>query len=84
MATGARQALNADVAVAVTGVAGPGGGTPEKPVGLVFIAAKSPDGEFAERWQLEGDRQAIRERATEQAFRLLHKLLSQTARNTRA
>ena len=45
MADGARTALGADVAVAVTGVAGPGGGTDEKPVGLVHVAAIRPDGE---------------------------------------
>jgi PncC family amidohydrolase len=83
MAAGAQRAFAADVTLAVTGVAGPGGGTPEKPVGLVFIAAKSPDGDFAERVQLEGDRQAIRDQATEHALRLLRKLL-QSATNTRA
>ena len=84
MAAGARRALGADVALAVTGVAGPGGGSEEKPVGLVYLAAQSPDGEFAERVQLEGDRQAIRELATDQALLLLQKLLKQSATNTSA
>jgi len=82
MAAGARRALAADVAVAVTGVAGPGGGTPDKPVGLVYLAVKSPDGDFTERLHLEGDRQAIREQATDAVLRLLHRHLTQTRTNT--
>jgi PncC family amidohydrolase len=84
MAAGARRALAADVAVAVTGVAGPGGGTPDKPVGLVYIVVDSPDGASTEKLQLEGDRHAIRERATEAALRLAHRHLTQAATNARA
>jgi nicotinamide-nucleotide amidase len=82
MAAGARRRLGADVCVAVTGIAGPGGGTPEKPVGLVFVAARSPDGDFAETLQLNGNRDAIRTEATENALRLLHRVLTQSAKNT--
>jgi PncC family amidohydrolase len=84
MATGARHALAADVAVAVTGVAGPGGGTPDKPVGLVYITVDSPHGSSTEKLQIGGDRQTIREQATETALRLVHRHLTQPARNARA
>jgi PncC family amidohydrolase len=82
MATGARHTLAADVAVAVTGVAGPGSGTPDKPVGLVYVTVESPDGDSTERLHLEGDRQAIRAQATAAALRLLRRHLTQTLTNT--
>jgi PncC family amidohydrolase len=83
MAAGVRRALGADVAVAVTGVAGPGGGTPTKPVGLVFLIAESPDEDSAKELHLAGDRQAIREQATDAALRLLHRVLTQSTTNAR-
>jgi nicotinamide-nucleotide amidase len=81
MATGAQAALAADVAVAVTGVAGPAGGTREKPVGLVFIHAESPGGSSARRIRLPGDREAVRARATAVALHTLRLLLTQAATN---
>jgi nicotinamide-nucleotide amidase len=75
MAAGARERLGADVAVAVTGVAGPGGGTPDKPVGLVFAHAAGPDGELAARTELPGDREMIRGRATAASLHLVRRLL---------
>ena len=75
MAHGARQRLGVDVAVAVTGVAGPGGGTPEKPVGLVFLHAAGPAGELAQQFELPRDRDWIRSRATVAALHLLRRLL---------
>jgi nicotinamide-nucleotide amidase len=78
MARGARQRLGADVAVAVTGVAGPGGGTEEKPVGLVFLHAVGPGGEKARRIDLPGDREMVRGRATAAALHLVRRLLTQT------
>ena len=75
MAAGARERLGADVAVGVTGVAGPGGGTPEKPVGLVFAHAAGPDGELAVRTELPGDRELIRGRATAASLHLVRRLL---------
>ena len=78
MAAGARERLGAHVAVSVTGVAGPGGGTPEKPVGLVFLHAQGPDGSLARRLDFPGDRDAIRGRATVAALHLVRTLLSQS------
>ena len=75
MAEGARRALDADVAVAVTGVAGPGGGTPEKPVGRVHIHAAGPDGSLARVLDLPGEREQVRVRATVTALHLLRALL---------
>jgi nicotinamide-nucleotide amidase len=75
MAAGARVRLDADVAVAVTGVAGPLGGTPEKPVGLVFAHAIGPDGEKSVRTELPGDREMIRGRATAASLHLVRRLL---------
>jgi nicotinamide-nucleotide amidase len=76
MAAGVRERLGADVAVAVTGIAGPGGGSPEKPVGLVDLHAEGPDGVLARELDLPGDREAIRARAAVAALHLLRTLLT--------
>ena len=78
MATGAREALSADVAVSVTGVAGPGGGTAEKPVGLVYLHAVGPDGELARRLDFPGDRETIRLRAAVAALHLVRRLVTKS------
>jgi competence/damage-inducible protein CinA-like protein len=78
MAEGARSSLGADVAVAVTGIAGPGGGTPEKPVGLVHLHASAPGREVARDLHLPGDREAIRRRATAAALHVLRELLARS------
>jgi competence/damage-inducible protein CinA-like protein len=78
MAEGARSSLGADVAVAVTGIAGPGGGTSEKPVGLVHLHASALGSEVARELHLPGDREAIRRRATAAALHLLRELLAQS------
>jgi nicotinamide-nucleotide amidase len=77
MAAGARERLGADVAVAVTGVAGPGGGTREKPVGLVYLHAAGPDGSRGLELSLPGDRDAVRGRAAVAALHLVRTLLAQ-------
>ncbi|RME34692.1 MAG: nicotinamide-nucleotide amidohydrolase family protein [Thermoflexia bacterium] len=56
MARGARRRLRADLALSVTGIAGPGGGTDQKPVGLTFIGLAAPDGEWVEEHRWRGDR----------------------------
>ncbi|HRR32578.1 MAG TPA: CinA family protein [Kiritimatiellia bacterium] len=71
MADGARQRLKADYAAAVTGIAGPTGGSPEKPVGLVCFGLAAPDAVRAEHRIFSGDRGAIRFQATEHALTLL-------------
>ena len=82
MATGARKSLGADVAVAVTGVAGPAGGTPEKPVGLVYLHVSAPGAEEGRELQFSGDREAIRRRATAAALHLLRSLLSRSGHSS--
>lgn len=79
MAVGARSELGADVAVSVTGIAGPGGGSPEKPVGLVFLHAQGPDGDKSLEIQFSGDREAVRRRATAAALHLVRRLLAQSS-----
>ena len=76
MAEGARRRLGADVAVAVTGIAGPGGGSAEKPVGRVYLHAAGPDGSLARMLDLPGEREQIRVRATVTALHLLRALLT--------
>jgi nicotinamide-nucleotide amidase len=78
MAAGVRERLGVDVAVAVTGIAGPDGGTAEKPVGLVHLHAASPGGEKAQRFELPGEREWIRTRTAAAALHLLRRVLAQS------
>ena len=81
MAHGLRSRLRADIAIATTGVAGPGGGTDEKPVGLVWIALASGDAEVeTRRLTFPGERSDIRDRATVAALGLLWRRLERDAR----
>ncbi len=75
MADGAVARLGVDAAVAVTGIAGPGGGTEAKPVGTVWLGLASPEGVEARRIVVGGTRHEIRERATQAALFLLHRRL---------
>ena len=78
MAAGARKRLGADVAVSVTGIAGPDGGSAEKPVGLVYLHAESPAGSRSADFVFPGDRDGIRRRAAVTALHLLRRLLTQS------
>ena len=68
MAKGARQKAGADVAIAITGIAGPGGGSPEKPVGLVYIGLCTARECEAKRFLFEGDRADIRRQTVTKAL----------------
>ena len=64
--------------MAVTGIAGPDGGTEEKPVGLVYLHAETPAGGRGRTFDFPGDRDSIRQRATVGALHLARRLLSQS------
>lgn len=76
MAEGARLRFGATLAVAVTGIAGPEGGTADKPVGLVFIATRTSSRMRCEQFLFQGNRAEIMENAAYQALRMLHEALS--------
>ena len=78
MTAGARERLGADIAVSVTGIAGPSGGTEDKPIGLVFLHAEGPEGPRSVDFVFPGDRTSIRRRATVTALHLLRRLLQQS------
>ncbi len=73
MALGLRAQSGADIAIATTGIAGPGGGTKEKPVGLVYVACADAHGVRVERLQLRGDRQRIRSLAALRALDMIRR-----------
>ena len=75
MAAGALRGSDADYSIAVSGVAGPDGGTVEKPIGTVWICWITPDATRVEKYQLQGDRQAIRQQVIKISLQeLLHQL----------
>lgn len=75
MAQGAKLRSGAHCSLSVSGVAGPGGGTPEKPVGTVWLGASTPAGTAALKRRFLGDRDAVREWSATQALELLRRLL---------
>lgn len=76
MGQGARRALGCDWAIAITGVAGPGGGTADKPVGLVYVAVAGPHDTSVRELRLHGDRERVRLRASTIALHLLREALA--------
>ena len=82
MALGAVRALGVDYAVAVTGIAGPGGATPGKPVGLVYISVASKSGVTVTENHFQGDRETVRLQTVERALTLLTQAISSTSSST--
>lgn len=75
MAQGARRLFKCDLAVAITGVAGPGGATEQKPVGLVYICVATPETVLCQSHLFAGDREAVRQQAVASAAAMLLELL---------
>ncbi len=76
MAENVRQILNTNIGVSITGIAGPGGGTPEKPVGTVFIGISGDKGDKVEKFQFNGSRTEIKEKTVEAALVLIQVYLT--------
>lgn len=75
MSCGARRVSKSDIAVSVTGIAGPGGGTAEKPVGLVYVSLSTPDGTICRKCNFSGTREEVRRQTAEFALNLALKYL---------
>jgi PncC family amidohydrolase len=76
MARGACKALGANLAISVSGIAGPGGGLPDKPVGTTWIGLVTPEGEWARKFVWEGDRRLNKELSADAALELLNDYLN--------
>ncbi len=75
MARGVRRVLQTGVSLAITGIAGPGGGMPDKPVGLVYIALSAEDDEECRRFVWDGDREQNKARSAQAALEMLAEYL---------
>jgi len=71
MARGVRSAFEADIGISTSGIAGPTGGTPDKPVGTTWIGFSSAEGEEARHFLFQGDRLAVKEQAAQAVLKLL-------------
>jgi PncC family amidohydrolase len=76
MAEGVREKTGAEIGIGVTGITGPGGGTPEKPVGLVYIAVAWKDGVDVKEHHFKGNRENNRNRSADTALKMLFDLIS--------
>lgn len=76
MALGARNLLGADIGLSVTGIAGPEGGSPEKPVGLVYLGLSTPEFTMDRELRLSGDRSGIRRETVREALEMLQEYLT--------
>ena len=76
MAENVRKVLNTDIGVSITGLAGPGGGTPQKPVGLVYIGISGPNGDKVEQFNFNGPRTDVKEKVVEAALVLIQVYLT--------
>jgi PncC family amidohydrolase len=82
MARGAREVFHADIAVSISGIAGPSGGSVEKPVGTTWIGLDSPEGKWARVFQFSGERVKIKSLAAEAALQILWDYLQGNIENT--
>jgi nicotinamide-nucleotide amidase len=76
MLKGVLKASNADIAIAISGIAGPDGGTKHKPVGTIIIGCKYKENQIIETKKFNGDRQYIREQSVYFALALIYKILN--------
>ena len=83
MAHGVRELLNTEVSLSISGIAGPGGGMPNKPVGLVWIGLSSPEGDFAFENQWNGNREENKIYSAEAALQILINYLSKEFNGSR-
>jgi PncC family amidohydrolase len=84
MARGVRTALAADIGLSVSGIAGPGGGTPEKPVGLTWVGLSSPTDEYARQFIWHGNRIENKENSAQATLQVLVDYLTQKAEGTKS
>jgi len=71
MANGARKVFDADIAVSISGIAGPGGGTPEKPVGTTWLGLSTSKGDWARHFLWDGNREEIKHHSSEAALQFI-------------
>ncbi len=71
MAIGVREVFGTNIGVSITGIAGPGGGTEEKPVGLVYVAVSGPTGDTIKKFNFNGNRTEIKQKVVEAALVLI-------------